>query len=424
MPKLPKNGRSLPEIPHPLCPPDLLSQINQTDRDQKQQEATPQLESSSDKIKISDFSASKDEDSTAKFSALVPSPRPFSPTTDTQEYIPDMFKPTGKKKGTKEAQATPTSGTGPAPADGPGQAQEKSVGPTTPPNPSTLFQKGLESMQKMMAQQDTENQAGAASGTATASIPANPEKKDENQRSAEPTADKLEQKTAGTQDEAMKEDEQNNENKKSEESGPKTDQEGEQMKDVGQEQMASSEQLEEAEEELSTPKSSPRSRHSKSKLENHKGFPSPAGGAQTGHSPEPKKQSPGETSQTSSAKKTVKGTQRTLLNFFSKPEQPPFPFVPPRSNSPLAGTEEGFQELGEQVTEEPMTDKVFTMEEIFEKEIGTLMDMCGSMDPAKIELMNERLWITSSLTLLPILASEIGDPLFHTAAAFLNLWTP
>eukprot|EP00961_Rhodomonas_salina_P277278 3747131-Rhodomonas_salina.1 len=44
MPKLPKNGRSLPEIQHPLCPPDLLSQINQTDRDQKQQEATPQLE--------------------------------------------------------------------------------------------------------------------------------------------------------------------------------------------------------------------------------------------------------------------------------------------------------------------------------------------------------------------------------------------
>eukprot|EP00961_Rhodomonas_salina_P183990 2484084-Rhodomonas_salina.1 len=34
--------------------------------------------------------------------------------------------------------------------------------------------------------------------------------------------------------------------------------------------------------------------------------------------------------------------------------------------------------------------------------------------------MNERLWITGSLTLLPILASEIGDPLFSTAAGFLN----
>eukprot|EP00961_Rhodomonas_salina_P166548 2244323-Rhodomonas_salina.1 len=146
------------------------------------------------------------------------------------------------------------------------------------------------------------------------------------------------------------------------------------MKDVGQEQTMSNEQLEDAEVDLSTPNSSPRSLHSKSKLENHKGFPSPTGGAQTGHSPEPKKQSPSEASQTASAKKTVKGTQCTLLNFFSKPEQPPFPFVPPKSSTPPVGTEEGFQEVEAQVSEEPMTDKVFTMEEIFEKEIGTLMD--------------------------------------------------
>eukprot|EP00961_Rhodomonas_salina_P257885 3485370-Rhodomonas_salina.1 len=60
MPKQPKNGRSLPEIPHPLCPPDLVSQIKQTDRDQKQQESSVQLKSSSFKIEISDFSATKD----------------------------------------------------------------------------------------------------------------------------------------------------------------------------------------------------------------------------------------------------------------------------------------------------------------------------------------------------------------------------
>eukprot|EP00961_Rhodomonas_salina_P091217 1227920-Rhodomonas_salina.1 len=203
-----------------------------------------------------------------------------------QEYIPDMFKSTGKKKGAKEAQAMPTSGMGLASADGPDQAQGTSVELTTPPNPYALFQKELESMQKMMVQQDTGNQAGAASGTATASTPANPEKKDENQMSAEPPADKLEQNATGTQDEAMKEDEQNNENKKIRGIRPKK--RPGRRTDEGHGTGADDEQ----------------SSHSKSKLKNHKGFPSPAGGAQTGHSPEPKKQSPGETSQTTSAKKT------------------------------------------------------------------------------------------------------------------------
>eukprot|EP00961_Rhodomonas_salina_P106970 1440466-Rhodomonas_salina.1 len=111
------------------------------------------------------------------------------------------------------------------------------------------------------------------------------------------------------------------------------------MKDVGQEQTMSNEQLEDAEVDLSTPNSSPRSRHSKSKLENHKGFPSPTGRAQTGYLSEPKKPLPSEASQTASAKKTVKETQLTLLNFFSKPEQPLFPFVLPKSSTPPVGTD-------------------------------------------------------------------------------------
>ena len=96
-----------------------------------------------------------------------------------------MFKQTWKQKDTKGAQTKPTSGKGQAPTDGPDQAEEISVGPTTPPNPSALFQKGVESMQKTMIQHDTENQAGAASGSVTASISANPPQKGQNSTFAE-----------------------------------------------------------------------------------------------------------------------------------------------------------------------------------------------------------------------------------------------
>eukprot|EP00961_Rhodomonas_salina_P280909 3795118-Rhodomonas_salina.1 len=110
----------------------------------------------------------------------------------------------------------PTSGTGLAPTDGPGQAQGISVGPTTPPNPSALLPEIRQALPVELL---------------PSSIPANPGEKGENQTFSEPPADKPEQNATVTQDEAMKEDKQNNENKKSEESGPKTDQEEEQMKD-------------------------------------------------------------------------------------------------------------------------------------------------------------------------------------------------
>eukprot|EP00961_Rhodomonas_salina_P252485 3412716-Rhodomonas_salina.1 len=44
MPKQLKNGLSLPEIPHPLCPSALLRQTKPTDSDQKKQESSAQLE--------------------------------------------------------------------------------------------------------------------------------------------------------------------------------------------------------------------------------------------------------------------------------------------------------------------------------------------------------------------------------------------